>query len=43
MSDTGLGTPALKMRGKLILRVNDADTLVLMRALELLMKAAQQI
>ena len=31
---TSYGTPALKVRGKLILRVKDADTLVLMCALE---------
>ncbi|MFM9846397.1 MAG: hypothetical protein ACKVP3_04470 [Hyphomicrobiaceae bacterium] len=31
---TSCGTPALKVRGELILRVKDADTLVLMCALE---------
>lgn len=43
---TSYGTPALKVRGKLIVRVKDADTLVLRCALEdkeLLMEAAPQI
>lgn len=43
---TSYGTPALKVRGKLILRVKDADTLVLMCTLEdkeVLMEAAPQI
>lgn len=43
---TSYGTPALKVRGKLIVRVKDADTLVLMCALEdkeVLMEAAPQI
>jgi hypothetical protein len=43
---TSYGTPALKVRGKLLLRVKDAETLVLMCALEekeLLMEAAPHI
>jgi hypothetical protein len=43
---TSYGTPALKVRGKLFLRVKDADTLVLMCPLEekeLLMEAAPHI
>jgi hypothetical protein len=45
-TSTSYGTPALKVRGKLLLRVKDADTLVLMCALEekdLLMEAAPHI
>ena len=43
---TSYGTPSLKVRGKSLLRVKDADTLVVMCALEdkeLLMEAAPQI
>ena len=43
---TSYGTPSLKVRGKSFLRVKDADTLVVMCALEdkeLLMEAAPQI
>lgn len=43
---TSYGTPALKVRGKLMCRIKDADTVVLMCPLEekeLLMKAAPDI